>query len=450
MKSLHRSLPFFLRRVACRVTYFATRLMLLSSLAIPAVGQAQATSEAAPVSPGFSLPRATGTLQYAVTASESLSSGYYGTPGIATATSLTGDLAYLSNSKLYPFSAVFTGGHSWATSSEPSYSFANLGVSESVTMRRWNLLLSNNVDYLPGTPTSGLSGVAGVGDLGINPAPTAANTAQGALTGFASQISDTAIASLQRLFNGKTSLLASGSYSILRFVDSSSDNNAGLNSDSDTESLAVTRRIDARNSSGASYAYSHFTYSGTSFGVSEPDFSSQTASLQYSYQLTRKFFFSGNAGPQWTSIDSPGSTTSLSLFANLSGNYTGRFTQMSLTYLRSSNSGFGVVGGAISDSISFSFNRTFDRVWLASSSVAYTQTENLPSANTLPFTFNTTVIGGQVSRVISRCFSSYASYTLENQSSQGTAASFNLFNGLAQIASIGLTYSPAVVHLGHR
>jgi len=108
-----------------------------------------------------------------------------------------------------------------------------------------------------------------------------------------------------------------------------------------------------------------------------------------------------------------------------------------------------VVGGSISDSVSFSAGRTFDRVWFCALSSAYTQTSNLAAAGSLPFTFHTTVAGVQVSRALVRSLSAYASYTLENQSNQGTAAAVDLFSGLSNMASFGLTYSPVPVHLGH-
>ncbi len=432
---------------------FATGIgsvLLLPLLAVPAHAQALPAAEASPISTGFSLPHVAGTLQYAVSASESLSSGYYGTAGVASATSLSGDLAYLSNSKLYPFSMVFSGGHSWATSGEPAFSFEDLAVSQVVNVGRWNLLLSDSVNYLPGTPTTGLSGVPGVGDLGVTPVPTTANAGQGVLTGFSSQLTDTASLSLQRQITGDTALQASGSYSILRFVgNSGSANNPGLNSDSTTASLALTHRIDARNSLGANYAYSRYTYSGANYGIAQPGFASQTASLQYTRQLTRKVALVAAAGPQWTSIDSPGESPFLSLFANLSTTFTGKFSQLSLAYTRSTNSGYGVVGGAIANSVTFTSSRTFNRVWMAALTSAYTQTQNLPAAGVPAFTFDTTVAGAQLSRAIARNLSAYVSYTLEDQSNQGATAAVDLFSGLSQIAGFGLTYSPSSFHLGH-
>ena len=154
------------------------------------------------------------------------------------------------------------------------------------------------------------------------------------------------------------------------------------------------------------------------------------------------------AGPQWTGIDSPGLTPTLSLFANLSASYAGKFSHATIAYSRSSNSGFGVVGGAISNSVTFSTGRTFDRVWFCALTSAYTQTANLPTAASLPFTFHTTVAGVQVSRALTRSLSAYASYTLQNQSNQGAAAAVDLFSGLSNIAGFGITFSPSAVRLG--
>jgi hypothetical protein len=69
-------------------------------------------------------------------------------------------------------------------------------------------------------------------------------------------------------------------------------------------------------------------------------------------------------------------------------------------------------------------------------------------AATLPFSFHTTVAGVQVSRALARSLSAYASYTLQNQSNQGTAAAVDLFSGLSDVAGFGITFSPSAVRLG--
>lgn len=428
-------------------------LLLLMLLAVStfATSQAIPAAEASPISTGFALPRAAGSLQYAVSASESIASNNFGNSGVSDYTNLSGDLAFITSSQRDPFSLVFSGGHSWSTSNQSSYSFLNMAMSQVLNMRRWNFVLSDSVSYLPGTAAAGLSGVPGVGDLGLNPVQVGTDTGQGVLTSYSSRVANTAALSAQRQITGKTSLYAAGTYSISRFLSTSgSSSNSGLESDSETGSAGLNHRIDARNTIGGGYAYSNFTYNGNNFGISAPGFNSQTATVQYSHQFTRKLGFNASAGPQWTTLSSSGSSSSLSLYTSASASYAAQYTQTSLSYTRSTNGGFGVVGGAASDSVIFSTNRTFNRVWLCSASVAYTRTQNLPTAGAVPFTYHTTVFGGQVSRALMRSLSIYGSYTLENQSNQGTAPSVDLFSGLSQVGGFGITFSPASIHLGRQ
>jgi hypothetical protein len=437
----------------------ALALLLLPLTAHRALTQALPAASASPISTGFSLPSASGTLQYALSASQSVSSNYLGNSGVASFTNLTGDLAFIGSSSRDPFGAVFTGGRSWSTSNQPSYNYLNLSLSQAVNTHRWVFSLSDAVNYMPQTASTGLSGIPGAGDLGVTPvptgvtpAPTSANPGQGVLSGLSTRVTNTSSLSLQRQLTGKTSFNASGSYSLIRFLNNSGSStvpsSAGLDSDGDSANAGLSHRIDARNSLAGNFTYARNTYSGTSSGIRQPAFSSQTASLQFTHQFTRKLSTSLAAGPQWTSIDSPGLTPALSLFANLSASYTGEFSHASVAYSRSTNSGFGVVGGAISNSVTFSAGRVVDRVWQVALTAAYTQTSDLPSAVTLPFTFHTTVAGVQVSRALARTLSAYASYTLQKQSSQGTAAAVDLFSGLSNVAGFGLTFSPSAVRLG--
>ena len=431
-------------------------LLPLVALPGPSIAQAIPAATAPSISTGFTLPSLTGSLNYAVSASQSLASNYFGNAGVTSSTNLSGDLASITNSALYPFNTVFSGGRAWSSSGQSSYDFFNLSMTQGIHVQRWSFALSDSVNYLPGTATTGLSGVPGVGDLGVNPAQpgtasgTGALPSQGVLSGFSSRVSNSSSLSVGRPITGKTSMNASGSYSLTRFLSNSTNaGTPGVNSDSDSASLGLSHRIDARNSTGGSFTYSRSSFSGATFGIPEPGFSSQSASLQYSHQFTRKFGMSASAGPQWNNTGTPGSSRALSLFTNLSASYSGKFSQGTMAYTRSSNSGYGVVGGAISDSVSFSISRTLDRVWLCALTTAYTQSSQLPSSTSLPFTFHTTVMGVQVSRAIVRSLSAYASYTLQNQSNQGAAAAVDLFSGLSNVTGFGLTYSPMAIHLGH-
>lgn len=415
-------------------------------------GQALPAAEASPISTGFALPTTLGTLQYAVSASQTITWGYYGGGGGYEGTSLTGDMAYLSNSKMHPFSMVVSGGHSFSESGESAYSFLSLGLSQVASFGRWNFIIADDVSYLPGTPATGLSGVPGVGDLGVSPIQVVPDTGQGVLTVFSNRVSNTASASLSRQITAKTSVTGSGSYSVTRFLTSSvagaSASTEGLDNQSSGGSAGIMHQLNARNSFGGTYAYSAYGYSANNLGIPVENFASQTASASYSHQFSRKLSMSAAAGPQWTKISGIPNDTALSLFASVSASYAAKSFASSLIFSRSTNAGYGTVGGAISDSIGFSASRKFALVWNCSFTSTYTHTSNLPVAGVSTYTADTYVEGVQMSRALARSLSAYASYTLEDQSYNAISA-VDVFSGASQVVGFGITYSPSSMHLGH-
>jgi hypothetical protein len=302
---------------------------------------------------------------------------------------------------------------------------------------------------MPGTSTTGLSGVPGVGDLGLTPVPVGPDTGQGILTDYSNRISNAASAAISRPITGKTFFNATGSYAITRFLSGSGNASAsGLDSNAVTGGGGISHQYSARNTLGANYAYSYFSYPGYNFGLPTASFDSQTASLQYTHQFTRKLGLNASSGPQWTAIDLPGSSLSLSLYADVALAYSGKFSRASLAYVRSTNAGSGVIGGSLSDAVSFTTTRTFVRVWNCAFASSYTHSSSL--AGLASYTFDTTMAGFQVSRAIGRSFSAFASYTLENQSTQGSATSvIDVFSGFSQVLGFGLTYAPMSIHFGH-
>jgi len=329
----------------------------------------------------------------------------------------------------------------------------NLGFSQVANVGRWNFVLSDSVSYLPGTAVAGLSGVPGTGDLGLSPVQIGGDIGQGVLTNFSNRVSNVAAGSVQRQLTAKTSVSGSGSYSTMRFlsstVNSASSSSAGLDNGSWTAGGGMSHQIDPRNSFGGNYSYSKSSYPGNTLGVSTPTFVSQTASADYSHQFTRKLTVNAAAGPQWISLGSAGSGSAISLFADIAASYAGKSAVASLAFTRSSNSGYGVTGGAVSNSAIFNVSRTFAVVWRASATSSYVRSSNLPVPGVAPFNINTAVEAVQVSRAILRSLSAYGSYTLEHQSLP-SAPTADLFSGLSHVVSFGLTYSPSSLHLGRQ
>jgi hypothetical protein len=421
-----------------------------------ACAQALPAAEAAPISTGFALPTNLGSLQYAVSASQSLNWGYYSSSGASASTNITGDLAYLSNSNRHPFSLVLSGGRSWSGSGQSSYSFANLSASQVANFGRWNFVVSDSVNYLPGTPVAGLSGVPGLGDLGVTPVQAGSDGGQGILTNYSSRITNSVAATLSRQLNGKTSVNLSGTYGIYRFLSTTSasanSSGAGLDSSSEGGSVGVNRQLSPRTSFGGSYSYSISNYPNNSLGIVAPGFASQSLDAFASHQFTHRLSGSISIGPQWTSVSTPG-TSSSSLHVSTSGSasasYSAKNYSANVSFSRSSNSGFGVVGGAVSNSATLGVSRTFARVWSTSATAGYTQSSNLSGVGVAAFSVNTYVVGAQISRAVARSLSCYASYTLQDQSSPSTAA-VNAFSGTSNAVGFGITYSPSALHLGRQ
>jgi hypothetical protein len=424
---------------------------LATSSGPSASAQALPAAEAAPISTGFALPTSLGSLQYAVTASQSLSWGYYSNSGPSVSANISGDLAYLSHSERHPFSMVFSAGHSFSEGSGPTYNFVSLGFSQVANVGKWNFVLSDNFSYLPGTAASGLSGVPGNGDLGVNPIQIGGDSAQGVLTNFSNRVSNTIGGSVSRQLTGKTSLNAGGSYSTTRFLDntltSSNSSGAGLDNDSVSGQGGINHQLDARTSFGGSYAYSTYSYSGNNFGIAEPGFYSQTASGVYSHSFSRKLSINLSAGPQWTTIQTSTSSRSTSLFVDASAAYTGKSANSTLTFVRSTNNGYGALGGSLSNGVSFTFSRKLGVVWNLSATSSYTRSSNLLAIGIGSFSSDTYVESAQISRAIVRSLSGFLSYTIENQSTSGGGA-IDVYSGTSQTLGFGITYSPSALHLG--
>lgn len=426
------------------------QIVLFASLSFASLGSVasgQATPAAVGAAPyqGFQLPKAKGSLGYAVSASESLTTGYYQSQNrsnTAEFTNISGDLAYLSSSAVHPFSLIYSGGFLGNTSGQRSSFFQNLAASQVLLKGPWNFVVSDSLNYLPNTPTVGVSGIAGVGDLGVPPVQIGPVLGQGVLIENAKRFSNTTVASVERRITGKTFVQVSGSLSLQRFIGSGSE--AGLNSTQKTASIGPTHRIDARNTVGANYSYSSYTYARSQYG-----FVSQGANLTYHRLWSRKLSTSLSLGPQRTSSSNGAiSKPSTNLAANLAANYAGEGYSGSLTYFRGVNNGSGAIQGALSDSVSASAGRMFGRSWTGSVLTNYTRTTSLPLLQVLPFSTHTVVGGVQVSRAISRSFSAYASYTALKQSFRGTGAALGVFSGLSQIVGVGLTYAPGSKHFG--
>ena len=393
---------------------------------------------------GFSLPRVGGSLSYALTASESISTGFYN-GGASYTTNFSGDLGYVSKSQFHPFSAVYAGGVLLANSGQPTTFFQNLSFSQVLSTRRWNLAVADSISYLPESPVGGLSGVPGVGDLGVDPVTVGSTAGIGILTTYGPRISNSASGTVGRQLSRRVTAQGTGSYSIQRFLGDNSG--LALNSTAEGGSAGLSYHFSARDTITGNYNYSTFSYSGANYS-----FSSQGATIEYGRQWSRRFGTDVYVGPQIIGGSGTAFTgNSVQIAAGATASYLSRTTAYSLGYNRGVNNGSGVIAGSFSDSLVAAAHRQFGRSWIVSGSVGFSRSTSLPNFLVYSYDSKGVSFGAQGTRALGRRFAGFLSYTVQDQassSSGGSQVAPNAFNGVYQVVGLGISYSPRNVLLG--
>ncbi|GAA3756930.1 hypothetical protein [Terriglobus aquaticus] len=421
----------------------------LCAAAVCATAHGQATPTASAPAPysQFALPDIGGELRYALTASESLVSGYNGSTGqgVSSFTSLGGDLAYLSANPRHQFSAVYAGGYSFGESSFPSYYYQSLTLSQGLQKKHWNFLIGDSISYLPQTPVGSLSGVPGVGDQGLPPVVITSVPTLGVLTTYGTRVSNTVSGTASRILTASTSLGVSGNYSIQRYTGSTVGG-SGLDNDQESANASLQHRLNERMSVGALYSFGNSTFPGSSlFGPANYGFQTHTAQGTISRVLSPRLSLSASVGPQWTVRSGDVSIvtqTSTSVSATASLSYQATKYNASLNYTRGTNNGNGVVLGSEQDSVVGNISRPFARIYNVGGLVGWNHSSQLSHSILPGYNGQGVVAGGQISAQVSRSVSAFAAYTIQRQLFSGYAPSGIAFNGLTQYGSIGVTYSP--------
>lgn len=425
----------------CRV---AASFLIAAGVASSAA--AQAISPVVQNSTGFNLPRFGGQVTYALTASQLMNFGYNGQNGNVYTTNLSGNVGYLSNSERHPFSLIYSGGFlgSETPDLQPSTTYQNLSLSQVLRSRRNTFIAADTVNYMPQSPVSGLSGVPGVGDLGISPVQIGGIYGPGILTNTATRVTNVASVTDSQDVTGKTSIQGTGAYAIQRFIGNIPAVGIGVfDNDSVTAAAGVNHRFSPKTKVGVNYVFQRFSYIGSDY-----TFNANGVSFEYIHNFSPRMVLDASVGPQWNSSNLF-SSTAINAAVAASLTYSAERSSMSLAYSRGANNGSGIVQGAISDTVSAVGRHNFSRDLTGALSASYTHSSSLNNLVFQPFDINSVIFSGQVSRAIGRSLSVYGSYTLERQDSANYLANTIAFNGLQQIVGVGITYSPRARHYGH-
>jgi hypothetical protein len=433
-----------LQSCVATLALFAATASIVCAQAVPASVMSPS------VGPG--LPSVDGVFHYALRGSENINLENNGSR-TTNSTTFSGDAAYNSRSVVHPFSMIYAGGLILGNQYGGTVrTFQNLVLSQGLVAGRWIFGVSDSVSYLPETPTLGLSGIPGVGDLGSLPGEGASSgPAGGVLTNNATNVSNALSGNVEREFTPLTSISGSGSWAILRYPKGEGLENTRYSGD-----VALNHRIDPRDTISGSVLYSTYSYGS---GI---DLTMQTRGINASFDriLSSTLRMSASAGPLWlTSSNSALIPSRVTLSTNLNLSYTLGMARMSLSYSRGVNGGSGVQPGALSDDLSASISRAYGPDWMASLSGNYTHTSGLlqngalvgPSTPLFPYSGgNTSLIYGgvQVSRRLSDSLSAFGSYNLQHQSIDNSLALQNAYSGLIQTFGVGISFSPHSTFLG--
>jgi len=340
----------------------------------------------------------------------------------------SGTLDYANGSERFPSTLEYAGGYNW-TIVGPAYGdgqFHHLFLSQGIVGRKWKVLVGDDVSYLPQAPTTGFSGIPGIGEpIGVpNPNPT---SSQSILTLNTHVVDNVLNGEVGYKLSGATTLGGGGSLELLRYP-----NHDGFNTDTQTADANLERRFNSRNLVQGKYSFSRYSY--TDYSVT---FDTNAAMLGYEHQWTRNLTTIASAGPQWISSSiSSVVPSSLNVEANAVVNYRHQFTSTGLTYFHGVNGGAGFQFGGESDTLTANLSRDFGASLTVGLTGGYLRNAALVGATTITGAYG----GAQATKRIGRNLIVFANYTGTDQSSTSPLPT-NAVNQLLQVVGFGVGYS---------
>jgi hypothetical protein len=409
----------------------------LKLLAFVFTMSAAAGAQVAPAATGSNSVPLSGNLQYALRYSQSSQFSNI-LPNLETSTA-SGTLDYANGNDRLPFFMDYSGGYTW-TITGPSYEtglFQHMLLSQGINWRKWALLVSDNVSYLPQSPTTGFSGIPGIGEpIGTpNPAPS---TSQTILTLNTHVIDNAANGELDHTLSYATTVGVGGSSEILRYPDGN-----GLDTNTQGAYGQIVRRLDSRNSLLGKYSYSQYSYPGSTVSIQ-----THTALFGFQRRWSRNFRTDVNAGPEWiASSDNLLVPTSTNFAANASLRYVLRLTSTSLSYSHGTNGGSGYFIGGEIDTVEGNFSRDFGMNLTIGLTGGYERTNGLNNNGVTNGGVTDASYGGaQATWRLSRNLIAFANYTGTYQTST-SALPTNILNEQLHVLGFGIGFSPRATHL---
>jgi hypothetical protein len=393
-----------------------------------------ARAQVVPAATGPAGLAVSGTLHYDLRFSQTarFSSGNVGDYQMS---ALSGEGTYANANSVRPFTMTYSGGKTWSTSSLSTESgvYQHLLASQGFSGRSWSFNFKDNVSYMPQAPTTGFSGIAGVGTLPGEPG----TSTQSILTLNTRSINNQANPSFTHTLNRATSLSINGSYQITRFPDGN-----GLEINSLQASPQLTRRLNARNSIFGQYSISHYSYVGSTVSMG-----TQSAQFGYTRTWSRRLKTTASVGPEWIQgAESAGIPSSTDLTVNASASYDARSMSMMLGYTQAASGGAGVATqvGVHNHNVNAGITRQQGKNLSFGFTGSYMRTQGLQQLQQQVGVTNSKFGGVSATQRWGRYIVVSANYTTIQQSSSSAliTSNSNVISGLSQVIGFSLGYSP--------
>lgn len=326
----------------------------------------------------------------------------------------------------------------YAKNSRFNTQFHSAYIGQAFNLRRWRVLLSDQVAYSPESAFGyGLGGFGGFGlpggGLNANYIPN-----QSILTGFSTRIDNVVVGQLSYRAGLHSTITASASYGLLHFLEG-----GRLDSNQITTTAGYDRSLTARDTIGISYSHNFFQYAESGSG----SFETHAASLSYGRRITGRLSLRLSAGPQLYTFDSVSTTPSeRKLTYTADGNllYERGKTDVSISAFRGATGGSGVFSGAETYQAIASVSRSLGRSWQTYVSGGYAHNKWTMGGAAL----NTVYGGVGLRRALGRNAGVYFNYNALRQTGLAACVGLTCDSGpVRHVMGAGLDFGFAPIRL---
>jgi hypothetical protein len=250
---------------------------------------------------------------------------------------------------------------------------------------------------------------------------------QSILSARASRMSNIALGEVDRRLNDREVVTATGYYGLLHFFTS------GLIDDEQAGMLAgYNRQLSTRDHVGLLYGLTQIDYSGASDSIQ-----SSYGEVMYGRSISGRLALQLGVGPQYSSSRYGAKGDSdLNWQGRGNINLQMKSASVQVTAERMITGGSGVLYGARSNQLQCSATRRFGRAWSAEGNFGITRNTAIQNGQT----YDTEHAGASLSNNPTGRWSTFLSYDVQSQSSNGCAGSGCAQTGTWEIFAVGISW----------